>query len=102
MAGLQEKPLMPSRKVSNEYNPDYVSPPGETLLELIEDLGMSHRDLALRMNIDEGVVTRVIAGAASITPEIALALELVLGKPTATFWENRERLYRKQKKDRGE
>ena len=30
-----------SNMIQNQYTPDYVSPPGETLLELIEELGMT-------------------------------------------------------------
>ena len=31
--------------VQNEYHPDYVSPPGETLLETLETIGMSQAEL---------------------------------------------------------
>jgi len=34
-----------SRSIQNEYAPDYVSPPGETLVETIEALGMSQAQL---------------------------------------------------------
>ena len=78
----------------NEYRPDYVSPPGETLLELLQGLEMSPPDLARHMDIDVGLIDGIIKGVVPITPEIALALEWALGKPTAVFWENRERIYR--------
>ena len=35
-------------RVQNQYAPDYVSPPGETLLETLETIGMSQADLAER------------------------------------------------------
>ena len=38
-----------SNTIQNQYMPDYVSPPGETLLETIEAIGMSQADLAERI-----------------------------------------------------
>ena len=36
------------RAIENQYAPDYVSPPGETLTEILESLGMSQAELAER------------------------------------------------------
>lgn len=82
-----------SREMQNQYVPDYVSPPGETLLELIEGLGMSQAELAQRMGRPKKTVNEIIRGKAAITPETALQLERVLGA-SAEFWNNRERNYR--------
>ena len=38
-----------SKKSKNQYKPDYVPPPGEILLETLEERGMSQAELALRM-----------------------------------------------------
>ena len=79
--------------IENEYLPDRVSPPGETLLETIEALGMSQTDLASRMGRPIKTINEIIKGKAAITPETALQLKKVLGVP-ARFWLNREQQYR--------
>lgn len=83
---------------SKEYvfTPDYAVPPGETLLETIEALGMTQTDLAARAGRPLKTINEIIKGKASITPETALQLERVLGIP-ARFWNNRERLYQEAK-----
>jgi len=79
--------------IENRYVPDYVSPPGETLLETIEALDMSQVELAERTGRPTKTISEIIRGRAAITPETALQLEKVLGVP-ASFWTNRERHYR--------
>jgi HTH-type transcriptional regulator / antitoxin HigA len=79
--------------IKNEYMPDSVSPPGETLLETLEALGMSQTDLANRMGRPLKTTNEIIKGKTAITPETALQLEKVLSVP-ARFWLNREQQYR--------
>lgn len=80
-------------KLQNQYNPDYVSPPGETLLELIAERSISQMALAQRMERPKQIIADIIQGKAAITPEIALQLERVLGV-SANFWMSREQHYR--------
>lgn len=82
-----------SSQMSNQYYPDMVSPPGETLLETIEAMGMSQAELSERMGRPKKTINEIIKGKTAITPETALQLERVLGVP-ASFWNNRERQYR--------
>jgi HTH-type transcriptional regulator/antitoxin HigA len=82
-----------SNKIQNQYMPNYVSPPGETLQEVLEERGISIAELAERTSKPEKTINEIINGQAAITPEIALQLELVLSIP-ASFWNNRERRYR--------
>jgi len=77
----------------NEYIPDSVSCPGETLLETITALGMTQTELARRTGRPVKTINEIINGKAALTPETALQLERVLGVP-ARFWNNRERHYR--------
>lgn len=79
--------------IQNQYTPDYVSPPGETLEEILEEREMSQAELALRMGRPRKTISEIINGHAAITPETALQLERVLGIP-ARFWNNLERNYR--------
>ncbi len=75
-----------------EYTPDFLSHPGETLLETIEVKGMTQAELALRMGRPKKTINEIIKGKTSITPETALQLEMALGIP-ASFWNERERRY---------
>ncbi len=79
--------------VTNEYYPDYVSPPGETLREILEERGVSQAELAIRTGRPKKTISEIVNGKAAITPETALQLELVLGIP-AEFWNAREQHYR--------
>jgi HTH-type transcriptional regulator / antitoxin HigA len=82
-----------SSTIQNQYTPNYVAPPGETLLETLEALGMSQADLADRTGRPKKTINEIIHGKATITPETALQLERVLRVP-ASFWNNLERNYR--------
>lgn len=75
------------------YRPDYAVPPGETLLETIDAMGMSQVELAERTGLTPKTINFIVKGHAALTPETALQLERVLGTP-ASFWNNRERQYR--------
>ncbi len=79
--------------LQNEYRPDYVSPPGETLLETLETIGMSQAELARRMGRPTKTINEIIQKKAAITAETALQLEQVLQIP-ASFWLKREQQYR--------
>jgi len=52
----------------NEYAPDEVSAPGETLLEAIEALGMTQAKLAERTGRTRKMINQVVKGIAPITP----------------------------------
>jgi addiction module HigA family antidote len=79
--------------LQNEYQPDYVSAPGETLLEILETIGMSQVELAKRMGRPSKTINEIIQGKVAITAETALQLEQVLHIP-ASFWLKRELQYR--------
>src|ERR1700730_9795052 len=73
--------------------PDYAVPPGLTVLETIDTLGMSQAELARRTGRPIKTINEIVQGKAAITPETAIQFELVLGVP-AHFWSNLERNYR--------
>lgn len=79
--------------LQNEYLPDYVTPPGETLLETLETIGMSQVKLAKRMGRPVKTINEIIQAKAAITAETALQLEQVLHVP-ASYWLNHEQGYR--------
>ncbi len=81
-----------ARRLPNEYEPDVVSPPGETLAEVLKSRGMTQADLAVKTGRPKEAIDEIVAGKAAITPDMAIELERVLGIP-ARFWNNRQRDY---------
>lgn len=81
-----------SSPTRNMYFPDYVTPPGETLLETLEALGMTQVELAERTGRPTKTISEIINAKTAITTETALQFEKVLGVP-ARFWVNLERNY---------
>ncbi len=72
---------------------DFIAtPPGATIREQLEDRGMSQKEFALRMNMSEKHISRLINGEVQLTPDVALRLEMVLGLP-ASFWSHLEMIY---------
>jgi HTH-type transcriptional regulator / antitoxin HigA len=72
---------------------DYAVPPGETLQELLEERGMSQRDLARRAGLSPKHVNKLLHGLVPLSPDVAVRLERVTGAP-ARFWNQREANYR--------
>lgn len=81
--------------IATEYHPDVVSPPRETLRELLDERGMPQVELAKRMGKTTKAVNELLSEGADValTPETALQLERALGL-SARFWLNRESAYR--------
>ncbi|HOO17085.1 MAG: helix-turn-helix domain-containing protein [Phycisphaerae bacterium] len=77
------------------YEPDYAVPPGATLQETIDSLGMTQRELALRTGMAPKTINEIINGKAPITPATSVLLERVTGVP-ARMWNNLESNYREQ------
>lgn len=73
--------------------PDWVSPPGETIADLLEEEGWAQREFAQRMDYSPKHINQLIKGKVPLTEETALRLERVLGG-TARFWLEREAQYR--------
>jgi len=74
------------------FQPSVAIAPGETLLELITSNGITQAELAKRMGRPVKIINEIVKGKSAITPETALQLEQVLGKPAA-FWNNLEATY---------
>ena len=75
------------------YKPNFVYAPGETILELLEERGMSQTELAQRMGRPIKTINEIIRGKTAITAETALQLERVFSVPMQ-FWLNLEQSYR--------
>ena len=81
---------MPERK---DFRPDWVSPPGETIAQILEQRNLSPMKFAERIGRTSEEVEELISGAEKITIETARKLESVLGASVA-FWMIRESQYR--------
>lgn len=84
--------MSPSNKRNLELAREMLSPPGDTIQETIDALGMNQYELAERLGRPTKTVNEIIKGKEAITPTTAVQLERVLGIP-ASFWLERERLY---------
>ncbi len=75
------------------FRPNWATPPGTTLLDILEERGLTQAELARDIGRPIKTVNEIIKGKAAITPETALQLEeQKMG--TADFWVKREALYR--------
>lgn len=70
-----------------------LSPPGDTIRETIESLGMTQAELSARMGRPKEKINELINGKAPLTMDTAIMLERVLGIPVH-FWIRRESTYR--------
>lgn len=77
------------------FNPDWASPPGDTISDLAEERGWTQAELAGRLGYTTKHVSQLVNGRAAVTEDTALRLERVLGGP-AHFWLTREAQYRAQ------
>jgi addiction module HigA family antidote len=80
-------------QAATRYRPRTVSPPGETLADLLEERQLTQKDLARRMDRPTKTINEIIKGKTAIVSDTALQLERVLGTP-AEFWLQREARYR--------
>lgn len=81
-----------SEEQENSFKPNYAVPPGETLRETLEPIGMTQAELAQRTGRPKKTINEIIKGKAAITADTAIHLERALGVP-ASFWNNFERNY---------
>ncbi|MDZ4198630.1 MAG: ImmA/IrrE family metallo-endopeptidase [Kiritimatiellia bacterium] len=77
------------------YQPDYAIPPGETLREVMESLGMTQQELGIRTGLTVQSLNRIFKGDQPISYDTANALEMATGTP-ARFWNNLEVRYRER------
>ena len=81
---------------------DTPIPPGETIEEEIEFVGMTRQELSVETGIPNQTLVEILKGKTPVTQEIAVALERVLGV-SASLLVNLEARYQRtlaQKKER--
>ena len=66
------------------FNPAH---PGEILKELVIDsLELTITDVAKHLDVSRKTLSKVLNARGAVTPEMAVRLELVFGKPSADHW----------------
>lgn len=76
----------------NQYFPQSVPHPGETLEEKLEELGIGPKEFALRTQKPEKTIAAVLNGTSSITPDMAILFEAATRIPS-NFWLRRQLQY---------
>ena len=76
----------------NQYFPQSIPHPGETLTEKLQEMEMGPKEFALRNGKPEKTINDILNGNSSITPEMAVQFENVTKIP-ANFWMNHQRGY---------
>mgnify|MGYP005755389833 CR=1 FL=1 len=76
-------------------NKTIALPPGATIKEQLDERSISQKEFAMRMEMSEKHISKLINGEVLLTTEMALKLEMVLGIP-AKFWLNLEAIYREK------
>lgn len=80
---------------ATRFAPEWASPPGDTIADLLEERGWSQQELAQRLDYSEKHVSQLINGKVPLTEDAAARLASVLGAPVG-FWLKREAQYREQ------
>ena len=78
---------------NSEFTPDWVSPPGATILYAIKEKNWTQVQLAKRLGISNKHMNHLVKGKVAITDDMAFRLAAVSGS-TEQFWLRREAQYR--------
>ncbi len=79
--------------MTTAFDPDWISPPGDTIADLLEERDWTQAELANRLGASRKYVNQLISGKVPLSESAAVKLERVLGS-TVRFWLNREAGYR--------
>ena len=71
-----------------------ATPPGETIKEQLIDRGISQKEFALRMDMSEKHISKLINGEVQLTTDVAIRLEMVMD--CINFWSKLEHIYREK------
>ncbi|RMX08182.1 ImmA/IrrE family metallo-endopeptidase [Corticibacter populi] len=77
----------------NTFKPNWASPPGATVLDLLHERQIPVKELADRAHRDVQSVSRLIYGVEPLTVDWAECLSAILGA-SPEFWLRREEIYR--------
>lgn len=80
------------KPATDEFVPDWVSLPGDTIADIMAEHELDAADVAKQLGLSEPEFSDLLLGA-PLTDELAEKLPSVLGG-TAQFWRTREQQYR--------
>jgi len=79
--------------MNDDFRPNWASPPGDTIADILHEKKLSVTEFASRINQPVQVVNDLLQGRATITIRLSRALSGVLGG-TPAFWVTRDSQYR--------
>ncbi len=79
-----------------KYESNKPIPPGDTIIEILQERGMTQKELSKRLDRPLKTINAIVKGKSAITSETALQLEQTLGIE-ASFWNNLESKFQEQK-----
>lgn len=91
LEGIADEIAAISKKENNAKLP-VVYHPGETLDEKLQEIGMGVKEFATRVSKPEKTIIAVLKGKSSITPDMAVAFEMVTKIP-AHMWLRHQKSY---------
>lgn len=80
-----------------DFAPEWVSPPGETIVDLLRQKNLSTSDLCSALDTKEELVERLLQGKHKITLGVAKCLSSLLGA-SPEFWMARDEQYQSELK----
>ena len=81
------------KTATSTFEPDWISPPGDTIADLLEERNWTQAELASRLGASRKFVSQLVSGKVPLSESVAIRLARVLGS-TVRFWLNREAGYR--------
>ncbi len=81
-------------KAEEGFNPDWCTPPGGTIQDVLEERGMTHVEFADRMAMKLEQVAPLLDGTTPLTLDIVQRLMVAIGYYNTAFWLKREEQYR--------
>lgn len=85
--------MTPPTTRHHAFAPESARPPGETLKDQLDALGIPQADLARRTGLSTKHINQIVQGTAVLSPETALLLERVVGI-RASMWNQLEASWR--------
>lgn len=83
-----------SQNEEEKFEPDWLSPPGDTIKDLLDEQRLALEEFAVSMQLSRDEAQQLIAGEIAINDGLAKKLEQQFKAP-AQFWLRRQALYEK-------
>ncbi|ENY6497812.1 ImmA/IrrE family metallo-endopeptidase [Vibrio parahaemolyticus] len=78
--------------LANDFQPDWVSPPGETIVELLDESGLSIEELSKKIGLSSRKSQQLLDGDLTICDSLATKLETTF-RVSSRFWLTRDSQY---------